>query len=959
MLKLIPRQVVSLRAIALLSALQIASIGSARAQYFRVIKSPFESIAGNTGTGSADGVGRAARFHFPQQIAVDGTGNAYVADSENDVIRKVTPDGRVSTFAGRPEAPGRANGQGMIARFAQPNGVAVDRAGMVYVADTGNGLIRKITPDGAVTTLAGTYNYSPGPTSLDGPGNVARFSSPTGVAVDNAGYVYVADSFNFTIRKIAPDGMVTTLAGTPGVPGSDDGVGNAAQFRRPMALAVDRAGIVYVVDTGNHSVRKITPDGAVSTFAGPTPSTEGNAGAVDGFGTDARFRGPGGVALDEAGNLYVTDDGTIRKISTDRFVTTYAGAAGISGSDDGPVADARFNVPVGIAFDPAGNILIAEKGNNEVRKISAAVVSTLAGLAGGRGAVDGTGVDARFAGPAALAVGDDGTVYVGDNFAVRKITVDGVVTTYAGSLGKYGYVDGAGAAARFSGMQGLAVDRSGNVFVADGNNVVRKVTPAGVVTTVAGKPGVYGTLDGPAAVAQFSFLQGIAVDPAGNVYVTTAGTVRKISSNGMVSTFAGVGYNEGSNDGPGAGARFNQPHGLAADRAGNIYVADTGNGTIRKISPVGYVTTVAGTAGNHVGFDEPPGFNQPWALAVDDAGNILVADAGSASSVRRITPAGQVNTLAGGQSGYADRLDGGVLFNSPRAIGVNRAGQIFVADTGNNLIRRGVVGPVSQFLNISTRVEVALDREPPIAGVILAGSVGEKSVLFRAMGPSLATPGARDSLSDPVLELHGADGSLIARNDDWKINDAKQTSQESEIRATTLAPADDRESALIAFLQLDQSYTVVLRGRNGAAGVGLIEAYDLYPPAGILANMSTRGFVGTGVNVLIGGFIIGPAEGLSRRVIVRAIGPSLRQAGVDQALPDPTLRLCDANGAVVVANDNWRETDAAAIEATGVPPTNDAESAVVASLTPGAYTAVVAGKDDQTGVGLVEIYHLR
>jgi sugar lactone lactonase YvrE len=259
------------------------------------------TLAGST-TGFADGVATAARFSLPFGVAVDAAGNVYVADAGNHRIRKISPAGAVSTLAGSTQ--GFVDGSGTAAQFNNPTAVAVDAAGNVYVADRSNHRIRKISPAGAVSTLAGSTQGS-----ADGVGTAAQFSNPEGVAVDAAGNVYVADLNNHRIRKITPAGAVSTLAGSTA--GFADGVGAAAQFNFPSGVAVDAAGNVYVADRSNHRIRKISPAGAVSTLAGSTQ------GFADGVGAAAQFSNPEGVAVDAAGNVYVADRSNhrIRKIN--------------------------------------------------------------------------------------------------------------------------------------------------------------------------------------------------------------------------------------------------------------------------------------------------------------------------------------------------------------------------------------------------------------------------------------------------------------------------------------------------------------------------------------------------------------------------------------------------------------------------------------------------------------------
>ncbi len=563
-------------------------------------------LAGNmAGAGFTDGSGAAARFNSTRGVATDNAGNVYVADTDNSTIRKITPAGVVTTLAGTAGVFGSADGTGAAARFNSPTGIATDSAGNVYVADNGNSTIRKITPAGVVSTLAGDASMPAG--STDGTAAAARFKHPSGVATDSAGNVYVADDFNSTIRKITPAGVVSTLAGTAGLSGSTDGTGAAARFNFPQGIATDSAGNVYVADTVNSTIRKITPAGVVSTLAG----TAGLSGSTDGTGAAASFSFPQGVATDNAGNVYVADafNSTIRKITPPGVVTTLAGMAGVFGSADGTGAAARFNSPTGVATDSAGNVYVADNVNSTIRKITpAAVVTTLAGKAGVFGSPDGTGAVASFNFPRGVATDSAGNVYVADtaNSTIRKITPAGVVTTLAGAAGVFGSADGTGAAARFNSPFGVATDSAGNVYVADAfNSTIRKITPAGVVTTLAGAAGVFGSADGTGAAASFNFPQGVATDSTGNVYVadTVNSTIRKITPAGVVTTLAGTAGVSGSADGTGAAARFNRSQGVATDGAGNVYVADTNNSIIRKITSAAVVSTIAGGAGE-IGFTE-------------------------------------------------------------------------------------------------------------------------------------------------------------------------------------------------------------------------------------------------------------------------------------------------------------------------------------------------------------------
>jgi len=317
------------------------------------------TLAGGASYGSANGTGTAASFLEPTGVAVDGNGNVYVADYGNNLIRKITSAGVVTTLAGS-GSQGSANGTGTAASFRGPLGVAVDGNGNVYVADAGNNLIRKITSAGVVTTLAGSGSAG----SANGTGTAASFASPIGVAVDASGNVYVGDAGTSLIRKITSAGVVTTLAGS-GSPGSANGTGTAASFNVPYGVAVDGNGNVYVSDFSSNLIRKITAAGVVTTLAG-----SGSQGSANGTGTAASFSQPSGVAVDGNGNVYVADflNNLIRKITSTGIVTTLAGSGSV-GSANGTLTAASFNEPFGVAVDGNGNVYVTDTFNCSIRAI--------------------------------------------------------------------------------------------------------------------------------------------------------------------------------------------------------------------------------------------------------------------------------------------------------------------------------------------------------------------------------------------------------------------------------------------------------------------------------------------------------------------------------------------------------------------------------------------------------------
>jgi len=313
------------------------------------------TFAGNPVQGSVNGTGALASFYRPSGLAIDAQGNIYVADAGNNLIRKINPAGAVTTYAGT-GAQGSTDGPAASATFNDPQGVAVDPAGNMYIADALNKLIRKISPTGAVTTLAGG-----GTKGTDGTGTAAGFDVPTGVAVDINGTIYVAD--NYLVRKITSAGVVSTLAGT-GVAGSDNGLGTAASFNQLIGIAVDLNGNIYVADHGNNLIRKITRTGVVTTLAG-----SGSPGATDGVGTAASFSAPVAVATDAAGYVYVSDSNhLIRAIAPNGTTATLAGT-GAGGDTDGGKDVATFSIPYGLAVG-SGNLFIGDTFNNSIRRLT-------------------------------------------------------------------------------------------------------------------------------------------------------------------------------------------------------------------------------------------------------------------------------------------------------------------------------------------------------------------------------------------------------------------------------------------------------------------------------------------------------------------------------------------------------------------------------------------------------------
>ena len=617
------------------------------------------------GNGWVDGPIADAHFSDPWIFAGDGAGHLYLIDGS--IIRAIDEaSGMVTTLAGTFGVVGGMDGVGATATFHQPNGLAL-AGGTLYVADTENHALRAIdVATATVTTFAGMLGV---PGTADGDAGSARFREPEGIALDGAGSLYVADTDNGTIRRILlATGAVSTIAGTAGVVGSADGVGPAASFNKPKALAADGAGHLYVGDSGNSTIRVVTlADNSVTTranFAMPPLAVTS-------------------VAADGADVLVSLGDQRVVRIDGAGAITTVAGAAGMSGFVDGPAADARFFRPAGL-WVGNGRILVADNGNYVVRAIAAGSVTTAWGAVT-IGTLDGSGADARFFAPQGLAV-DGSNLYVADtnNHTIRHVDLQsGAVTTVAGAAGRAAYADGTAGEARFDTPTGIALDASGHtLYVADANNrSIRAVdvasgavttlplsgapgsmfarfnTPAGLardgtrlyasdssdhivvavdlatnlVTIVAGSPRIAGATNGTGSQAHLNAPSGLAADGRGALYVADVlnEAVRKIDlASGAVTTVAGVLGIPGSDDGPAAAAHFAYPTALAGDGLGDLFVGDASNGVVRRIDLArATVTTPIGVIklpGVHLG-PLPAQIGQPTALALTPEGHLIIA----------------------------------------------------------------------------------------------------------------------------------------------------------------------------------------------------------------------------------------------------------------------------------------------------------------------------------------------
>lgn len=582
--------------------------------------------------GHVDGNGVTTRLNGPEGIAVDGGGNLMVADKYNHVIRRITPDGAVTTIAGMPGAPGETNGPAATASFRHPQDVAVGPDGTIYVAEPSFGQIRSISADGAVATFA--------PRVLSGAGHfeVRRSlvlpdepptsnAAPTAIAVSASGAVLATEAGDLTLRSLAASGEATYFAGERYQDGDDDAVASplVARFGRPRGLVVDAAGNTYVADQRNCTIRRIAASGRVDTILGRS----GDCTLVEGSFTSARL-GPVTDLAISGTTLFaaIPDTGVIVRI---------------------------------LDIDQAAQVPGAAEGSPAAATAHLQLESRMAGLATFSAGSTGFTID-----PLHTAADAAGNLFIadGNNHIILRLATDGTLTTVAGESGQSGDVDGAPSAARFKGPEGIALGADGSIYVADKlNHRIRRIATDGTVSTLAGGGS---ERDGPAASASFQFPQDVAVDGQGNVIVAEAGTgtLRRIGTDAMVTTLAGTKNLCGAVDGTGAAASFacgnplginfppetiNGPAAVAADADGTLYVADAGIHTVRKITADGQVSTLAGRAGIAGGADgtgSDARFRLPRGIAIDSRGDLYVADEGNCK-IGKITRSGTVTTLVG------------------------------------------------------------------------------------------------------------------------------------------------------------------------------------------------------------------------------------------------------------------------------------------------------------------------
>ena len=722
------------------------------------------TVAGN-GSGSYSGdssPGTNASLYYPEGVAVDAAGNLFIADFVNNRIRKVNTNGIITTVAGN--GNGGYSGDEVAATNAtiRPSGVAVDACGNLFIADWNNDRIRKVNNNGIITTVAG--NGSPGFSGDGNPATSASLAYVEGVAVDGSGNLFIADTDNNRIRKVGANGIITTVAGKgPAVYGGysgDGGPATNASLNAPYGVAVDATGNLFIADMDNNRIRKVDTNGIITTVAG---NDDWGYSGDGGLATNACLDAPYGVTVDAFGNLFIADSSNdrIRKVDSFGIITTVAGNDNWGYSGDGGMAtNATLNLPSGVALDNTGNLFLADLGNERVREVvlfasyPALALNNVGPYNEGNYSVIITGPDGSVTSsivtltvlsppiivsqPQSLAVQEGapavfGVSVVGTtpfHFQWQKngmdLTDDGnlsgsattnvLVTATTNDAGDYTVIITNEWGSVTSSVAGLSVVvPAGQTVMAGGTTAFSVATPDpgpftfqwqlngthlpdGIITTVAGN-GTHGFSGdaGPATNAMLNSPYGVSVDVFGNLFLAEISNsrIRKVSTNGVITTIAGNGTNGYSGDGvPATNTSLCTPIDTILDASGNLFIADENNYRIRKVSTNGIIMTVAGNGTNVFSGDGGPatkaGLSHPIGIALDSCGNLFISD-NAANRVRKVDTNGFITTVAGnGSPGYSG--DGGAAskasLNSPTSVAVDAFGNLFFTELGNFRIRK-------------------------------------------------------------------------------------------------------------------------------------------------------------------------------------------------------------------------------------------------------------------------------
>jgi hypothetical protein len=677
----------------------------------------------------------------PISLVKDTLGNVYYVDTYLNSIKKISNLGIVTTIAGNGSVGYSGDGGLAIkSQINQPQSLTIDSKGNLYFFDAGNSRVRRISKSGIITNYVGN-----GVGGFGGDGGLAinaQISGSISMTVDNLGNLILSDQWNVRIRKVTPSGIITTIAGNGNWDNNGDGgqAIAASIFANPY-IAVAKDGTIYF-PTWSYTIRSISPTGIINTIAGNgNPGYSGDGGLA----ISAQINSLDGMAVDPSGNLLIIDNNHVRKITTSGMISSIIGNGNTSLSGDGGpaiLAGGSFN---SICIDNLGNINLGDGMNYRIREINVSgIISTI----GGTGSIGftGDGGNALLAelntngGGGGVAVDGSGNMFIIDygNFRIRKVTTNGIITTYAGNgINPYfgtNINNGDGGQAKLAsifptGRPGIAIDKQGNVYFSEWGRI-RKITTDGIISTVAGN-GNFG-FSGDGGLATLALIygpQGIAVDSIGSIYFSDASNnrVRKISTDGIITTIAGNGGYGPGNDGiPAVNSEVSFPTGLFIDNLNNIYISEQYNNRVRIINTSGIINTFAGINNNY-GFSGDGGLataallSSPISISGDNDGNIFIAEF-SGARIRKVALNGIISTIAGnGNWGFSG--DGGISTNAslnlPGGIAVDGNGNILFADLGNNRVRgiyNSVLSAIPNGLSLKTYYGKASQPKQLIVG---------------------------------------------------------------------------------------------------------------------------------------------------------------------------------------------------------------------------------------------------
>ena len=601
-------------------------------------------LAGRRAYNLGPGPATRASLDNPSGVAVDTHGDLFIADEYDNVVEKVTPAGRLSVVAGvarksGPPTPGLATSSDLDS----PSGVAVDAHGDLFIADQGNHVVEEVTPAGRLSVLAGDGQQGP---PKPGPANSSKLYGPSGVAVDTHGDLFIADPVNQVVEEVTPAGRLSVVAGEGQLGSPTPGPANSSKLGSPYGVAVDN-GDLFIADEYDNVVEKVSPAGTLSVVAGVVGN--GNGGPpTPGPARTSELDSPSGVAVDDHGDLFIadTDNQVVEEVTSAGRLAVAAGNVAQGPPTPGPATSSKLDTPSGVAVDAQGDLFIADWDNDVVEEVTpAGKLSVVAG-------------DGRFDAPPTPGPADSSTLV----------------------------------------PLGVAVDAHGDLFIADyWNNVVEEVSPAGRLSIVAGDGNVGRPTLGPANSSRLDAPEGVAVDAHGDLFIADYwnNVVEEVSPAGRLSVVAGDGQLGSPTPGPATSSKLDNPSGVAVGTHGDLFIADRGNNVVEKVTASGTLSVVAGVVGNGNGGPPTPGparsseLDNPSGVAVDAHGDLFIADTDN-QVVEEVTPAGRLSVVAGGTRegaptpGPATRS--GLSF--PVGVAVDAHGDLFIADQGNNDVEK-------------------------------------------------------------------------------------------------------------------------------------------------------------------------------------------------------------------------------------------------------------------------------